>query len=172
MGGPAMAALLSDGVTQGSAEAGSLSRMLTGCRGADERAARVLAILVEQTSAVYGYLYLVKESGLTLVAPAAGEEPPDAVTRELARRVSDVDHGSAEMVTHVDWHPGGDGAAVDWKAVLLCMPIGGKQLAIGIAAVVEGALPLRSPPRAMLVRLARELYEAGDVTAAGPDEPD
>jgi tetratricopeptide (TPR) repeat protein len=50
---------------------------LSDCRDAEERAHRVIDMLIQQSNSIGGYLYIVKEDGPTLCARSSASPPPD-----------------------------------------------------------------------------------------------
>jgi tetratricopeptide (TPR) repeat protein len=135
-----------------------VSAVLSGCRGSGERATRALQLVVEEAHAASGYLYLRHHGQLVLAAPTWGEEPPHDLVRALAQAVAAPD----EPPTVADIRRGGE--KLDWKPVPLVLKLGDKPYAIGGIAVVAGGMPLVEPSAELLAEIARELYEAGDVT--------
>jgi hypothetical protein len=144
----------------------SSSAVLTGCRGAAERAARALEVLVAASSAAHGFLYLFRDGGaFELAAPLYGDEPPDELALGVHQRMEDVGHTVSDEMTEVDGgSPDQSLERLRWRPVALRVSTGGRWVSVGIAALVRGALPLEVPPNALTEQIARELYEAGDVT--------
>ncbi len=142
------------------------SALLSGCRGSAERAARALELLVLATSGVSGYLYLVHERGLDLVAPAYGDEPPAAIDKAIRQLVAD---GVADDVpTVLGAREQVEASEAKWRPLLLRLTLLDRSTVVGAAAVVEGALPLENPDPRLIDEIARLLYQAGDVSTAGP----
>jgi len=128
------------------------------CRGAGERAQRALQLLVDASRATSGYLYLLRGDSLELVAPIWGDEPPSQLARALASSLRSPAEPAtvAELPSSTEFRGS--------KSIVLApssdaRPIGG-------ALVIGGALPLVDPDPALVVEVARALFEAGDVTGA------
>jgi hypothetical protein len=143
---------------------GARSELLSGCRGRAERAERALAMLVEATGAVRGYLYLVAGNALVLEAPLVGREPPAAVADRLTELVEAALHG--DHVTVPDsFHSYAGGAPQRFLPVLLETTRSGSRIVIGAAALVGSDAQPPPPDAALVEALARELVDAGDVSA-------
>jgi hypothetical protein len=129
-----------------------VSGVLSGCRGSAERATRALDLVVAESHAASGYLYLRRGNSLELVAPTWGVEPPAELVRALGAAIGFTDDTIADRM------PGG----LRWK------PLGLERSGalVGGIAVIAGGLPLIDPERALLDEIARELFEAGDVSSA------
>jgi len=126
--------------------------VLSGCRGSAERATRALELVIAESRAASGYLYLRRGDNLELVAPTWGVEPPAELVRALGAAIGFTDDTIADRM------PGG----LRWK------PLGLERSGalVGGIAVIAGGLPLIDPERALLDEIARELFEAGDVSSA------
>ena len=159
--GPKVAVVSTDAVTTPPPEARAwVSAVLSGCRGSSERATRALQLVVNEARGASGYLYLRNEGQLVLAAPAWGDEPPTELVRALARAARSPD----ELATVADV-PRDDGAGkLAWKPIPLVLRIADAPYVIGAIAVLAGAMPLVDPPATLLEEIARELFEAGDVT--------
>jgi Protein kinase domain/AAA ATPase domain len=137
-----------------------VSAVLSGCRGSSERATRVLELVIGETRGTAGYLYLRHHGQLVLAAPTWGDEPPTELGKALARAVASPDE--AATVAEVRR---GSADKLDWKPVPLVLRLGDDmQFVVGGVAVIGGALPLVDPDPKLLEEIARELFEAGDVT--------
>lgn len=134
-----------------------VSSVLSGCRGNAERAAKALQLVISEARGASGYLFLRRGGELSLAAPTFGDEPPTALRRELSRLVHAAPSGEATQVERPAEHPG-------WLTVPLTLELRDDQFVIGVVAVFAGALDPVMPDRALLVELARELFEAGDAT--------
>jgi tetratricopeptide (TPR) repeat protein len=135
-----------------------VSAVLSGCRGSGERAARALDLVVSEAHGSAGYLFLRHHGQLVLAAPTWGDEPPAELARVLQQAVS----APNEPATVADIRRGG--VKLDWRPIPLVMKLGDVPYAIGGVAVIAGAMPLVDPDPKLLAELARELFEAGDVT--------
>jgi len=137
-----------------------VSAVLSGCRGAAERAQRALQLVVNEARGTSGYLYLRSDGGFTLAAPSWGDEPPAGLVRSLRQALGGVT--GDEAVTSIDVRR--DDELLDWKPIVLVMPLAGARLVIGGVAVIGGAMRLVDPPAKLLEEIARGLFDAGDVT--------
>jgi tetratricopeptide (TPR) repeat protein len=138
---------------------GWVSAVLSGCRGSGERATRVLQLVIGEAHGMSGYLYLRHHGQLVLAAPTWGDEPPAELVKALARAVASPD----EPATVADVRRAGE--KLEWKPVPLVMRLGDEmQFVVGGVAVIAGAMPLVDPDPRLLEEIARELFEAGDVT--------
>jgi hypothetical protein len=116
--------------------------------------------VISETRASAGYLFLRKSGQLVLVAPSFGEEPPAELAKALARAIEAPD----EVATVAELRRG-DLEKLDWKPVALTVRISNElRFTIGGIAVIAGALPLKDANPQLVEEIARELYEAGDVT--------
>ena len=120
----------------------------------------MLELVIGETRGTAGYLYLRHHGQLVLAAPTWGDEPPTELGKALARAVASPDE--AATVAEV---PRGGADKLDWKPVPLVLRLGDDmQFVVGGVAVIGGALPLVDPDPKLLEEIARELFEAGDVT--------
>jgi hypothetical protein len=135
---------------------------MAGCRGAGERATRALRLIVEEARGASGYLFLMHQGELVLAAPTVGVEPPPELALALAAAID------RESSTVVD-RPSSVREAVPpgWKPIVLSLELthGGARV-VGAAAVMPGAVPLADLSPELIAEIARELYDAGDVSAA------
>jgi hypothetical protein len=139
--------------------AGWVSAVLSGCRGSAERAQRVLQLVISEARGSSGWLYLRSHGQLVLAAPSWGDEPPPEVVASLVKAMKHAE----EPATVADVHRGGD--KLDWLPVPLTLRIGGDMaFVIGAVAVIGSNVPLIEPSAKLLDEIARELFEAGDVT--------
>jgi tetratricopeptide (TPR) repeat protein len=100
-----------------------VSAVLTGCRGPMERAARSLDLLIEAAAGAAGYLYLLHDRALVLVAPLYGEDPPDAFFQALAASLDAPDAPSLGRL-EVAWQPDAVPGDVTWHRALLSVERG------------------------------------------------
>jgi hypothetical protein len=136
-----------------------VSAVLSGCRGSGERAMRVLQLVIGEAHGMSGYLYLRNHGQLVLAAPTWGDEPPGELVKALARAVASPD----EPATVADIRRAGE--KLDWKPIPLVMRVGDETpFVVGGVAVIAGAMPLVDPDPKLLEEIARELFEAGDVS--------
>ncbi len=141
-----------------------VSAMLHGCRGPGERAARALEVLVDAAGAATGYLYLLREGTLDLVAPAYGEEPPDALVEKLREVIESESRHLGATRIELPWQPDAVPGGVAWYAAVLLVRRGDSRRVVGAVALIGSAASARPPSRLVVEQVARELYEAGDVT--------
>jgi tetratricopeptide (TPR) repeat protein len=161
-----------------------VSTALQQCRGPAERAARCLELLMEDTGAAAGYLFLARGRALELAAtrtldprsdagsPASGSQRAGGV----ASHHSDVAVGHArraalealaEASASSDRSSGGQGdsQAASLRVALLRPGGGRNEVTIGAAVLVPGAVSVREPDPALLDVLASRLYEVGDAVS-------
>jgi hypothetical protein len=162
---PPPAMLRDDAVTmiQRSDPASRAARLLAGCRGKHERAHKALEMLLTETNAASGYLFLRHEDGLELVAPVHGQEPPEALVSALEACVAL--NASEVTVPDVQVRVGDDEYVLRWHPVVLATERGSGEQIAGAVALVEGADPYRGPTEPLTRALARALFDAGDVTS-------
>jgi hypothetical protein len=150
------------------------------CRGAGNRLATALEMVVRATHAERGYLYLSeKEGGLRFAAPLVGHEPPDELQIELSAtldafcREEDVQtviidaaepEGTATLLESEqvpsEVH---SGAPLSYSAVYLILPRAERLVAVGAVALIAGDRPLIAIAPTLLEEVARGIYEAADV---------
>ena len=157
-----------------------VSSVLSLCRGKEERAMRALELLIEETAAASGYLFALQASGLELVAPTYGAEPPKVLVEglravmdrvvaadETPESVEDVTVTSTASATtgRAEWELRDGDTQVTWRAILLRSRDRGRAMVSGAALVARGPLPLRVPDTAFLDAIAGGLRERGDVVS-------
>lgn len=146
-------------------EASWVSGILRGCRGPSERAARALDLLIVGTAGAGGYLYLMRDGALSLVAPIHGEEPPDALAVSLRQMFRDARHGESYPPPSEPPSPmEGDEASAPHRRILLMIERNGRRTAVGAAAIFGGASTGTSPSARLVHQVAHELHDAGDVS--------
>jgi hypothetical protein len=131
-----------------------ITRTLAGCHGAAERAERALELLVDETFADSGFLFLQGADGLVLAAPGYGPEPPDAIVERAERAAS----SAADERTLVEEEG-------ELTVLLTLGETSASQPVVGVALLLGGTLPLRRPSLEVIQRIASALYEAGDATS-------
>jgi hypothetical protein len=140
---------------------------------AEDRAQRTLKLLCDDRAALGGYLYLVGDSGLTLVASErSGAEPPagllEYVQEYFEREVSeDGDHTAAltgPEMTALGAKPSfRDSVGTDHRPVLMTSLSGGVPRHAGVAVFVEDVRAERPLGGAELVAaLSTHLIQSGD----------
>jgi tetratricopeptide (TPR) repeat protein len=150
-----------------------VSELLRDATTAQDRATRTLALLCDDRSATHGYLYLVGDAGLTLVASHGSAAPPEGLLEYLheyfERDVSESgDQTSAligtQMGTALTARPCfRDGAGTDHHLVLMTSLVDGVARHAGVAVFVEGPRAERPAGGAMLVsELSTLLIQSGD----------
>jgi hypothetical protein len=120
-------------------------------------------MLLTETNAASGYLFLRHEDGLELVAPVHGQEPPEALVSALEACVAL--NASEVTVPDVQVRVGDDEYVLRWHPVVLATERGSGEQIAGAVALVEGADPYRGPTEPLTRALARALFDAGDVTS-------
>lgn len=149
------------------------------CRGVDERREVALQLLVSAARAERGYLYLQGPEGLRFTAPMVGEEPPEALERELADALAQAVRGDCEnseppeviaaieLQTLVEADADSFDRAVrgaPYQQLLLTLIDGHRTIGIGAVALVRGEdEALCAIPQPYVEEVARGLYAAGDV---------
>jgi hypothetical protein len=136
--------------------------LVVACRGAGERAARALEVLVDGAGCTLGYLYLVQGAVLELAAPAFGEEQQDGFVSGLRDAVFPA--GLVEGRGDAPWQPAGVSGEASWERALLVVQQDGVQRTVGVVAVIGPRSVVRAPSAELVEHVARELYAAGDVT--------
>jgi hypothetical protein len=111
-----------------------------------------------------GFLYLMHNVDLELVAPIQGDEPPEALVATLIG----VEARHSASVEGVDfaWRPRDLGEDVVWHRVWLFVPGLVGSGAVG-AALVFGRTDSHAPAQHLVDRVTRELFDAGDAAASG-----
>jgi hypothetical protein len=150
-----------------------VSELLRDATTAQDRATRSLALLCDDRSATHGYLYLVGDAGLTLVASHGSSAPPEGLLEYLheyfERDVSESgDQTSAligtQMRTALTARPCfRDGEGTDHHLVLMTSLVDGVARHAGVAVFVEGPRAERPAGGAVLVsELSTLLIQSGD----------
>jgi tetratricopeptide (TPR) repeat protein len=137
------------------------SELLSDCRGASERAERVLALLADAAGAERGYLYLLRGDVLELEAPRVGREPPVEVADRLGKLVEAELLGEQISVPH-SFESVGTETPGRFEPVVLRLRFAGRSAVLGVAALLGKRVA--RPPDGLVATLAREMYEAGDVS--------
>ncbi len=133
------------------------SSVLSHARGTDERAERALEILLAATRGASGFLFLIRRGRLDLAAPTRGDEPPAELRTHVEKLAAcDADRES----TLLPAPPAGSGP---WHAVPLRVDTDGGAALVAVAAIAEGDRPLVAPLEEVAKRVARALYDEGDV---------
>jgi len=159
---------------------GEIGDAIAACRGAVERQQIALDILIEQSKAVSGYLYLVEQTELRLAAPLHGIEPPDALLVELDARVCQWQQLDLEATQAKAYEPletvvdsavqrdpiAGFEAKVGSAYRLLFLSLQQKQAVhlVAVAALVEGTNPIAVIAQPIIQTIANSIYDAGDAT--------
>jgi tetratricopeptide (TPR) repeat protein len=149
-----------------------VSDSLRGSATPQERALRTLRLLCDDRAATVGYLYLVADLGLTLVASQGSSAPPDGLLEVLHEYLERELSGGDETAAIVDLQADSalharpcfrDGEGVEHQLVLLTTVTSGVARHAGIAVLVEGGRTERPVGGAELVAaLSTHLIEAGD----------
>jgi tetratricopeptide (TPR) repeat protein len=137
--------------------------MLSDCRGPVERATRALELLLASSTGRSGYLFVVGDDGLKLAAPMHASVPADveALVRSMLSEQEGTSEGASEHQTQT--HAAGFGP---WAVVALTLEDATVARPVGAVAIRRGALDFQPPDPRLLVRLAAELFGAGDATGA------
>ena len=150
-----------------------VSDSLRGTTTREERAERTLKLLCDDQAATIGYLYLVADEGLRLVATHGGAAPPEGllefVSEYLERQLAEsgdqtVALTSAEQSTELYARPCfQDGAGIEHRLVLMTSVTSGLARHAGIVVFVDGARAQRPGGETGLVAaLTTHLIQAGD----------
>ena len=150
-----------------------VSDSLRGSTTPQDRALRTLKLLCDDRAASIGYLYLVADRGLTLVASQGSSAPPEGLLEYLHEYLErELSCSGDETAAFVGAEVGSalharpcfqDAAGVEHRLVLLTTVAGGVARHAGVAVVVEGARTDRPAGGAELVAaLSTHLIEAGD----------
>jgi Protein kinase domain/AAA ATPase domain len=150
-----------------------VSDSLRGSATPQDRAQRTLKLLCDDRAATIGYLYLIADAGLRLVASQGSPAPPEGllehVDEYLEREISGSGDRTAvfaamDMGSALHAKPRfRDDAGVEHRLVLLTSVAGGVVRHAGIAVFVEGVRADRPAGGAELVAaLSTHLIESGD----------
>jgi hypothetical protein len=150
-----------------------VSDSLRGSSTPRDRAQRTLKLLCDDRGATRGYLYLIGETGLTLVASQGESAPPEGLLEHLEEYLEQelsgggdetaAISGEMEMGSLQERQCFKSREDVEHRLVLLTSVSTGTVRHAGIAALVEGARTGRPAGGAELVAaLSTHLIEAGD----------
>ncbi len=136
------------------------------CRNADERAARALHIIVEQSAGTSGHLYVARNGKLRLTATLEADEPSDEVERilqeqfdkaqstELSATPTDAKSMSELAIVAL----GGDANAEEDRYATMMLRTGGRdKKLVGAVALRVGTETPRGMRRGMLEAIARHV---------------
>jgi tetratricopeptide (TPR) repeat protein len=131
------------------------------CAGATERASRSLGMVLQQSGAQRGYLYLNQPEGFVLAASRAVEPPPIGAEEWLLKWLRVF---QSEVADNETTSEGGAAFFGDrFRLVALVTDDGGSNVAPAIVVIdCEGVQP-RVIPEYILRELANVLIDAGDV---------
>lgn len=135
-------------------------------RGPSERGLRALDLLLDETAAASGLLFLAEAGSLELVAPL-DVSVPDGLLAELEQVCAAARAGTATSFPRTHRSLTESGAPGAWLPVVLTLEGTSHPRIIGVAALIGGSLPLVSPEPALVRELARVLRAAPDAAAAG-----
>ncbi len=134
----------------------SLESLLSGCRDATERSHRALEVIVGESQAIAGYLFLATLDDVRCVASHDGTEPSETLVKAAKRTMETAIRGSRwgdrEREEGYDYHP-----------FALITDEEGTLRPVGCAVLRAGTKPLVRPPLSMLDGIARAFVEMGDV---------
>ncbi len=150
-----------------------VSKSLKASPSREDRAQRTLDMLCEDRAATHGYLYLIADAGLALVASKGGSAPPEGLREYLDEYLDRELSASGDQTAAVDAAEVGsallakpgfrDGAGVEHRLLLLTSVAAGTPRHAGIAVLVEGEQGGHPARGAELVAtLSAHLLEAGD----------
>jgi tetratricopeptide (TPR) repeat protein len=150
-----------------------VTKALEGAPNARARAEHALRLLCEDRNASAGYLYLVGDVGLSLVASQGRDAAPDGLleyVQELFdREASPSDDRTAALTPEqtsalVDRVAFQDASGVEHRPLLLASLADGVSRYAGVAVLVRSSAPERSTGGVALVgALSAHLIQAGDV---------
>ncbi|MFW5924608.1 MAG: protein kinase domain-containing protein [Myxococcota bacterium] len=165
---PPRAAVGVDAVTAVDAihPASRIASALGTARGPSERALRALDLLLDETAAASGFLFLADGSSLELVAPV-GVSVPEGLLAALDQVCAAARAGTATSLPRTHQSLTESGAPGAWLPVVLALEGTSHPEIIGVAALIGGSLPLVSPDPALVRELARLLKRAPDAEAVG-----
>lgn len=155
--------LVTEVVAEPAIEAETLADMMTvlsGCDTAGARAQRALELVLAASGSPRGYLFLAHDGVTHRVAPPLGNEPPDSVTKMVAKAVDDAQSGrdrpSTRFIAEEDH--------TAWVCRMLPFTDEHREVPIGAVAMLqpEGFLP--KPPASLLAAIAERLFAAGDAS--------
>jgi hypothetical protein len=137
------------------------------CRGATERAARALELLVQASAGSSGYLYLVRGGELQLAAPAYGDEPGSHLREKATRAVASISGEQTLVDDDADREPASSitpsSIPTSERCIVLCSHRGQAPVVIGAAVILAGSMPLATPDPRTVEEIAQKLADAGDV---------
>jgi hypothetical protein len=150
-----------------------VSESLKAFSSREDRAQRTLEMLCEDRAATRGYLYLIGDAGLVLVASKGGSKPPAGLAEYLDEYLDQELSAGGDQTAVLDVAEAGsplpakpgfrDGSGVEHRPVLLTSVVAGTPRHAGIAVLVDGELAGRPAGGAELVAaLSAHLLEAGD----------
>jgi tetratricopeptide (TPR) repeat protein len=152
-----------------------VDELFNDCKTPDERAARALHIIVEQSAGTSGHLFLWKEDRLKLAATLESQEASDEMERALQERFETTrDH--PEPMTPGDAHGPvdisvvtlgtGDGGSDDERFAAIMLGTGGRRgKLIGAVALRIGSEMLRPMRKPVLEALARNIVSDEPATS-------
>jgi tetratricopeptide (TPR) repeat protein len=127
------------------------STELSMCSDRFDRSHRVLRLFIDATGARSGFLFLLQDGALKLMAPAIGSDPPSAVRKSASELMAA--QGDKQTQMH-------EFEGTPWQSTLLMEP---GQAAIGIVMVCEGVMKLAPPNGRLCATIVEMLIESGDV---------
>ena len=139
-----------------------VSEVLERCTGADERAARALEVVREETGANEAHLYLVQPDGLVHAAPSTWRRPPEEVAVALEGAVAEARRSKREPLDHTVVQVRG----ASWRTLLLYGHAVDGTVCVGAVALATApGADIRRPDPAMIDAIVRKLRAHGDVAS-------
>jgi hypothetical protein len=148
---------------------------LEACRGPAERLRAAIDLVLAETGAERGYLYLLEPGGLRFAAPLLGAEPPEALSKglqaavdEARRRPSDFSPGETFEIAVDDGDDGDDHAErarvrTSYTSTLLTVRRDDALVVVGAIAMVAAPQRPVAADKSFVEAVARAIYAAGDV---------
>lgn len=148
-----------------------LTSVLVGCDRPNDRAERVLSLLLRRSGSEAGYLYLIGDHGAELVAQAGPNEPPLGLPSIVCEFI-DAEVHERDLVTRSLEYEDVPAKNSLWPAahgdpyqlVLLSHQMSRGFVVSGVAALVVKAGAPFAHPGSLASHLSRLVFDAGDVT--------
>jgi len=159
-----------DSRAEASDESERISIAFRACSDAPQRLQAALDLILEQTQAERGYLYLLRPEGLVFAAPRAGSAPSPSILCDLSARIERLRNDASELhddgldtiVTEiVSTVPAS--TVSELLTLVLSFRSGTELVVVGAVALVPGEGALGSIPSALSEAIARTLHESNEV---------
>ena len=139
------------------------------CRDAPQRLQTALDLILEQTRAERGYMFLLRPEGLLFAAPSTGSAPPPSILGDLSACIERLrndtqlhDDRLDTIVTEiVSTTP--RNAASELLRLVLSFRSGTELVVVGAVALVPGDGALDAIPPAFSEAIARALHQSNEV---------